>query len=173
LPFLINVALACLAIGCGGDDGSNDDSDRATAAKQAVDAFISALLDGDGAKACSYLSAPGKAHVAVIVTNDERQAVNFDCARRFDEYISVLGKSNLKRLEGMDFRQITDPTWYPPPEADPKVKRAARTSLPFSPDGDGLKDPVLTVERINHEWRLGNVPDPQEDLPPQGPGTAG
>jgi len=170
---VIIVALACTVIGCGGGDSSNHKSDRTSAPKHVVDAFIDALVDRDGAKACSYLSAPGKAHVAVIVTNDERQAVNFDCSRRFGEYLSALGDENLARLKGMDFKQITDKSWYPPPEAAPEAKRAARTHLPFSPDGDGLKDPVLTVDLTKNGWRLENVPDPDEDFPPRDRRTSG
>jgi hypothetical protein len=164
---VISVALACMAIGCGGADSSDHKSDRGTAATNVVSAFIDALVDRDGAKACSYLSAPGKAHVAVIVTNDESQTVSFDCTRRFDEYTSALGEENLARLQSMDFRQITDKSWYPPPEAAPEAKRVARTHLPFSPNGDGLKDPVLTVDLTKDGWRLENVPDPDEDFPPR------
>jgi hypothetical protein len=171
VALLISAALACLAIGCGEHHQKGNDSGHATTAKDAVDGFIDALLDADGPRACAYLSPPGKAHVGVIVTNDERQAVNFDCAGRFDEYISALGKDNLRRLEDMDFRRITG--WDPPPEAAPEVKRAARSLLPFSPDGNGLKDPVLTVEHIGDRWKLQNVPDPQEDFPSQGGGGGG
>lgn len=137
-------AIACGAIvlllalsACGSDGNAQDDGNPQN---DPVQGFFDALVDGDGEKACSYLTDSGKGSLAYEASGNA--AAIDDCPAHAVEYADRLGSKNLDRLAGATF-ESTD-------------KNAAEPNL--HPDGDLAKDPGVSVQKVGDEWKISLVP---------------
>ena len=115
---------------CGSDGNPQDDG---IPQNDAVQGFFDALIDGDGEKACSYLTDSAKGSLAYEVSGNA--SATEDCPSLAVEYADRLGSKNLDRLASATF--------------EPTDKNDDEPNL--HPDGDLAKDPGVSVEKVGDE----------------------
>jgi hypothetical protein len=138
-------AIACGVIvlllalsGCGSD--GNPQNDTGNPQNDTVQGFLDALIDGDGDKACSYLTDSGKGSLAYEVAGNA--AATGNCPSLAVRYADRLGSKNLDRLANTTFK-ATD-------KNDPEPN--------LHPDGDLAQDPGVSVVKVGDTWKIGLVP---------------
>ena len=126
-PWLAAVLLAGVAAGCGGGD------DGAATPEAAYEAYFDAVADGDGEKACGYLTEPYQAEIAKEVADLGESGEEASC----EDAVSIA--------------QIFFS------EAEPNLKDVeirGDTATGFDP-GIGVFEPrTVEFERIEGDWKI-------------------
>ena len=93
----ITVAIGVLA--CGGGGSSDEDQ-----VKDTIKSYLSAIADGDGAKACDQLSTNGRTEIAQL--GAQVGASTIDCEQIVQQLSSVIGSENTDSLKNAQVSSV-------------------------------------------------------------------